>query len=392
LNFNYELKRKNSTTEYTESHGGRKSFRTKTSVKLRVLCGLFLLFFFNNSAIAQDNHLAAFSDPTRIWGNGIESVIESAYRQFFITRIIGDRVMNIRMPFAMNGERDFMVKDNWEIFMDGKGSPDKIWAAIEEILDSKEFEEYINALSSGREKVIIFEMNERKWSLQTDLFVIARIKSGAFKGLPHRPYVLTSGNGALESDVYNYLLCVGYIGLDCSGFVWHILDYIGNKGGINLGRVLSPTLGVPRGSEPARFVGTAFFGSRSPQLIQVNDEIRNLRPADVLLFRDIDGTIVHSAIIQSIDFTKGVIRYLQCTNVAPVFERGAHESFIHFDPLNTAVSLKDPSLHWTQRRAPPFVGEDIPFSGDGEIFRYKLNGGKVVRLKALEPVIERLSR
>ena len=359
-----------------------------------LLCIIIIhfLFFISHFSFAQTDYLASFSDPTRIWGNGIESVIERAYRQFFITRIIGDRVMNIRMPFAMNNERDFMVKENWEIFMDGKGDPQKIWTAIEEILDSKEFEEYINALSSGREKVIIFEMNERKWSMQTDIFVIARIKSGAFRGLPHRPYVLTSGNGALESDVYNYLLCIGFVGLDCSGFVWHILDYIGMQGGINLGAVLSGALGAPRGSEAARYAGTAFFGSKNQQLVQVNDEIRNLRPADILLFKDIDGTIVHSAIIQSIDLKKGVIRYLQCTNVAPIFERGAHESFIYFDPANTAVSLKDPSLHWTQRRAPPFAGEDIPFSGDGEIFRYKLNGGKVVRLRALVPVIERLSK
>jgi len=37
---------KNLTTEYTELHRGRKSFRTINSVKLRVLCGFFFLLLF----------------------------------------------------------------------------------------------------------------------------------------------------------------------------------------------------------------------------------------------------------------------------------------------------------------------------------------------------------
>jgi len=37
-------KTKNLTTEYTELHRGRKSSRTMNSVKLRVLCGFYLLF------------------------------------------------------------------------------------------------------------------------------------------------------------------------------------------------------------------------------------------------------------------------------------------------------------------------------------------------------------
>jgi hypothetical protein len=344
-------------------------------------------------SIAQTNHLASFSDPSQIWGNGIERVIEEAYRQFFRTRIIDGRVMNIRLPFAMNNDRDIMLGRKINIVGEGKGNPQVLWPLIEEILDSREFAEYIEALSSGREKIIIFDIPERRWSIQTDLFIIARIKAGSYRGLPHRPYVLTSGRGALESDVYNYLYCIGSIGIDCSGFVWHILTYIARQGGIDLGAILSPVLGVPQGADPALYAGTAFFNSRNPQIISVNDEIRNLRPADIILFRDINGVVVHSAIIQSIDWVNGIIRYLQCNNIAPQEERGVHDSFIYFDPSNTAISLKDPSLYWTKKRFGAFAGEEIPFADDGERYRYRLNGGgRVVRLRALVPVVERLTR
>jgi len=359
----------------------------------KIIYSLILFLILNAPySVAQTDHLVSFSDPSRLWGNGIETVIEEAYRQFFRTRIIGGRVMNIRMPFAMNNERDLLLEKGWRIYGDGKGSPQMLWPVIEEILDSQDFADYIEALSSGQEQVIIFDINERRWRTTTDQYIITRMKSGTYVGLPHRPFVLTSGNGALESDVFNYLFCVGHIGIDCSGFVWYILDYIGNQGGINLGRLLSNALGVPPGVNPSLYAGTSFFSSRNTQVIHLNDEIRNLQPADVLLFRDIHGVIVHSAVIQSIDWTRGIIRYLQCNSVAPSLERGVHEAFIYFNPLNTAVSLKDPSLYWTKKRFGAFPGEDIPFADDGERYRYRLNGGGMaVRLRVLVPVVERIN-
>ena len=105
--------------------------------------------------------------------------------------------------------------------------------------------------------------------------------------------------------------------------------------------------------------------------------------------------MAHSAIIQSIDFTKGIIRYLQCTDEAPLLERGVHESFIYFDPANPGISLGNPALQWTQKRFAPFPGEkDSPFSDDGERYRAysELGGGRVVRLRALVSVIERINR
>jgi hypothetical protein len=225
------------------------------------------------------------------------------------------------------------------------------------------------------------------------------MKAGSYRGLPHRPYVFATGRGIEEKDVYNYLYCIGLVGMDCSGFVWFILSYIGRQGGLDLGRLFSRELGVPRGVDPSWYVGTSFFNSNSSQIISVKDEIRNLRPADIILFRAANGGMAHSAIIQSIDFTNGVIRYLQCTDEAPLQERGAHESFIYFDPDNTDISLSDPRLQWTQKRFAPFPGEkDSPFSDDGERYRAfkelapsgSLSGGRVVRIRVLVPVIEKL--
>jgi hypothetical protein len=105
--------------------------------------------------------------------------------------------------------------------------------------------------------------------------------------------------------------------------------------------------------------------------------------------------MAHSAIIQSVDFSAGVIRYLQCTDEAPQEERGVHESTIRFDPARSGIRLSDPSLQWTQNRYPPFPGERAsPFSDDGKRYRAfpELGGGRVVRLRALNSVINRINR
>jgi hypothetical protein len=207
--------------------------------------------------------------------------------------------------------------------------------------------------------------------------------------------VLVSGRGIEETDVYNYLYCVGLAGMDCSGFVWHVLSYLAKAGGLDLGRSLSRALGVRGGDDPSRYAGTAFYNSRSSQILAVDDKIANLCPGDILLFRGYDGEMSHSAVIQSVDLRSGVVRYLQCTDEAPLAERGVHESFIYFDPANPQVSLGSSSLNWTQKRYAPFPGEkESPFSDDGERYRAfsSLGGGRVVRLRPLAPVVEKLGR
>ena len=347
---------------------------------------------------AQNNDesaLAAYSDPSRIWGSGVERIIEEAYRLCFTTRILGGKVMNLRMPFAQDNERDKLTDEEWGFLGGGKGNPAFLWKRINEILDSRDFKTYTETLSDGKEKVLIFDLPTQTWTVSRDLFDIARMKAGSYRGLLHRPYVMNAGRGLDETDVYNYLYCVGLTGMDCSGFVWHVQSHIAAAGGINLGRVLAGALGARYGEDASRYAGTHFYNSNSPQIIPVNDEIRYLRPGDILLFRAEDGGMSHSAVIQSIDFSAGVIRYIQCTDEAPLSERGVHDSFIRFDPGRTAVSLSSASLIWTQARYPPFPGEKTsPFSDDGKRYRayQEKGGGRVVRLKAVSEVISNINR
>jgi hypothetical protein len=358
---------------------------------------LLLVFFLFPAihAAAQEDPFSSFSDPSRIWGNGIEKVIEEAFRLCFKTRILGGRVMNLRMPFAQNNERDKLSDTGWVFLEGGKGSPETLWPAIETIIDSADFKTYIDAVSDGKEKVLIFDIPTQTWTSSRELFELARMKAGAYRGLPHRPYVYVQGKGVEETDVYNYLYCIGLAGMDCSAFVWHTLSYIAKSGGLDLGRSLRGTLGVRPGDSPAHYAGTGFFDSRSREIITVKDEIRNLRPADIILFRGPDGDAAHSAIIQSVDFKRGLLRYLQCTDEAPLAERGVHESFVYFDPASPGMSLADSSLFWSQKRYPPFPGEKAsPFSEDGERYRAfpEYGGGKVVRLRQLQPIIEKINK
>lgn len=332
--------------------------------------------------------LEAFADPRRIWGDGIEGIIEEAYRRCFRTYIIDGRIMNLRMPFAENYERDKLSERAWEFLGGGKGDPASLWAAVDRILETEDFKQYTRALGDGREKVIIFDISERTWTVSVDLFDIARIKAGAYHGLPHKPYVLVSGRGIEGADVYNYLYCVGWTGMDCSGFVWHVLSAIARQQGLDLGRSFSRALGVPPGGDPAYYAGTWFYDSPNPQITGVPDKIGSLRPGDILLFRGADGDMVHSAIIQSLDFSRGIIRYLQSTDEAPLADRGVHDSYIYFDPSRPETSLKDPGLRWTQSRYPPFPGEKAPpFSDDGERYR-AYGGGRAVRFRTLSAPVK----
>ncbi|GHV77457.1 hypothetical protein AGMMS49942_22780 [Spirochaetia bacterium] len=338
-----------------------------------------------------ERNLTAFADPAKVWGRGVEGVIEEAYRLCFKTYILDGKVMNLRMPFAQNNERDQLSDKSWEFLGGGKANPGYLWKNITETLDGDDFQTYTETLGDGKEKVMILDIPTKTWTYSRDLFDIARMKAGAYRGLPHRPYVLVSGEGISETDVYNYLYCIGWTGMDCSGFVWHTLSYVAQKGGVDLGRTLRRAVGG-NGGDTAYWVGTWFFASRSREIIAVKDEIRSLRPADVLLFRGVNGSMVHSAVIQSVDLKAGLIRYLQSTDEAPLAERGVHESLIYFNPARPATSLSDPTLVWSQSRYPPFPGEQASaFSDDGERYR-AFGGGKVVRLRALAGPIQKINQ
>jgi hypothetical protein len=340
----------------------------------------------------DDGNLSAFSKASTEWGNGVEAIIEEAYRKCFRTYIVDGRVMTLHMPFGQNDERSELVEGKLPIFGGGKADPVALWDGVDAILASEDFAAYIAALSDGREKIIVFDIESRTWSTLADQFYIDRMTAGDYPGLPAKPFVLNLGRGITPADVYNYLYCVGRVGMDCSGFVWFALKSVADAGGINLDRTLLRASGAPRSAKAPLFIGTRFFDPRNGYLTQVRDEIANLRPGDVILFRDGDGNPVHSGIIQSIDRVAGSIRYLQSTDEAPQEERGVHESFIAFDPANPSVSLRDPSVVWKQKRDAAFFGElDSPYKDDGDRYRTGKWGGAVVRLGAIQKVIATLT-
>jgi hypothetical protein len=338
--------------------------------------------------------LQTYADPAESWGRGVEAAMERAYRDCFRTYIIDGRVMTLRLPFAQNNERSELAGTELGVEGGGKADPAAIWKKIDPILELADFRYYLSLLGDGRDKVIIFDLAARSWTVNQDLFDIARMKAGAYRGLPHKPYVLSSGRGAKPTDIYNYLYCIGRVGIDCSGFVWHILSSTARAGGLDLGKTLRRTLSAPANADPSLYAGTDFFDSKSPEVIQVRDQVGNLQPGDVLLFRGDDGAAVHSAVVQSVDRHGGLIRYLQSTDEAPPEERGVHDSWIRFDPSHPEKSLKDSSLVWSQGRFPPFPGEKpSAFSGDGERYRAfpEFGGGKVVRLKVMAAPIRRIN-
>lgn len=356
-----------------------------------LLSGISLLFSAEVSDLAA---ISRFAAPSEEWQRGTEIAIEEAYRQCFKTYIIDGRLINVRMPFAENNERSELAETDLVIQGGGKSNPAELWASIDTILASEDFAHYIQVLQDGKEKVLIFDLASRRWTWTRDLFEIARMKAQAYRGLPHRPYVLHNGQDVEGTDVYNYLYCIGRLGMDCSGFVWHVLTYTAQKAGVNLRSTVQKALKLSRKLDPGQFVGTWYFDSRRPELEKVPDAIKNLRSGDIILFRGSDGRAVHSAIIQSIDMQKGRIRYLQSTDEAPLEERGVHESFIEFDPAKPDTSLKDPALRWTQKRYPAFPGEKASaFSDDGERYRAfpEFGGGKVVRFKLMNSVFKTLN-
>ena len=345
------------------------------------------------AAVTELALLEAFADPSELWGDRVGAIMERAYRACFKTYIIDGQVMTLRMPFAQNNERAEIAGSDLVIIGGGKADPAMLWDQIDGIVNSPDFKSFVTLLGDGRDKVVIYDLPSQQWSVSTDLFDIARMKAGAYRGLPHKPYVLSTGSGARSPDVYDYLYCIGRIGMDCSGFVWHVLESTASAGGLDLGKALRLALKVPKGADPSLYVGTRFFDSSSAELVQVKDQVRNLQPGDVILFRGDDGVAVHSAVIQSVDLVTGVIRYLQRTDEAPPAERGVHESFIIFDPAKPELSLKDPSMTWSQARFPPFSGERASaFAGDGERYRAypEFGAGKVVRLKAMAVPIRRI--
>jgi cell wall-associated NlpC family hydrolase len=341
---------------------------------------------------SETDFLAAYSQASADWGTGVEALIEDAFRKGFRTYIIAGKVFTLHLPFAENNERPDLSGGKIPVTGGGKADPAALWDLIDTMIASDDFHSYVAALSDGREKVILFDLPARRWTIDASWYSIEQMKAGAYVGQAHQPAILSRGRGITRPDIYNYLYAMGRTGIDCAGFVWYVLKGVAASGGLDLDRALARYLGAPGPALSPLYIGSWFFDPRNRNLERVSDQVRNLRPGDVFVFRGEDGTTSHTAVIQSVDLADGRIRYLQSTDVAEQDDRGVHESFITFDPSHPEASLKDPSVVWHQRRSAPFAGEPgTEFFDDGQRYRAfpKLGGGAVVRLKLLARLLEK---
>jgi hypothetical protein len=325
----------------------------------------------------------------------MERVIEKAYWSCIDIRTVAGTDLVLRIPFGQSGERRGSPGFDQKIFLDGKGDFGRIWGEIDRILASEQFAAYVAQLRRPGDKTTVFDLELRRASVLFDPKLNGLLREGPYPGTRTKVYVLNTGSRISVTDVYNFLYCAGAVGLDCSGFIFNVQEVIAAALGQDLGEAAAAALGVGA-DRIRRIIGLWFFDPESSYSDTVEDRIVNLRPGDIILFRGrIPGRGIyfrHSAVICSVDFESGLIRYLQCTDWATPEQRGVHDSWIRFDPANPQVSLSGPSLEWLQTIQPTFVGETPLryWKNDGHRYRsYQEEGGSViVRLKMIRNLVE----
>jgi hypothetical protein len=316
----------------------------------------------------------------------VEGLIDATFQEYFREYTIGGRRLTVRMPFALNGERPGSPAYSQDFYYDGKGTPATLWPYIDRVLASKAFAKYAARISRPGEKAVVFTLQRRAYQVSSNRQVLDALDQDSYPGTPTRIFIRRNGDPVSEADVYNYLYAVSAVGVDCSGFAYHLLETIAGAYGLDLDQALAPRLGVgPR--EVRKRVGIRFFDPAQGHTERVADRIEDLRPGDLLLFRGSDGAFKHSAVIQSIDLENGVIRYVQSTDWAVEEDRGVHLSTIHFDPSRARESLAHYSVRWLQQVRPPFEGEKEPRNWRTDRDRYlwytDVGGSMVVRLRLL---------
>lgn len=338
---------------------------------------------FAGPAEAAEAAAPAPAAPRRIKGpeeERVERIILAAYQEYIREYTLWGERLTVRMPFALNDEREGGRGYTQEFYLDGKGRPDELWPLIDSVLFSEKFARYAQQITAPGEKVIIFNLKRRSYHLSWDPPLIESLRAGSYPGTPTRIYV-RRGEGPLSgADVYNYLYAVACVGVDCSGLVYYLHESIARAYGFELDRALGARLRARPRDVRKRF-GVWLFDPRGGYTEAFADRIEDLRPADMILFRGSDGTLKHSAIVQSIDLQQGIIRYVQSTDWAIEADRGVHLSEIRFDPARAGESLRHYSVRWLQQVRPPFEGEEEPrdwLSDEDRYLWYTEAGGSLV--------------
>ena len=310
----------------------------------------------------------------------LEKVIDDVYRRCFRSYYFGGRRLALRIPFGQSGERPGSPGFRQRIFLNGKGEPEAVWEQAEGLFRTEAFADYLNRLREGGLRVVSFDLERKSAAVYRDSGLFRAVAEGPYPGTRTRIHLLKTDGSVGVPEIYDYLYCVGSLGMDCSGFVTCVQ------------RAVARACGADLDLRPAESLGLWFYDPGAGYTEQVDDRIVNLRPGDIVLFRGRTLTFRHSAVIQSVDPAGGVIRYLQCTDWAPREERGVHESFIYFDPDRPQSRLSDDACVWTQELSPAFPGEPglRYWRNDGDRYRsYQAAGGSVVvRIRALKHCIE----
>jgi hypothetical protein len=257
---------------------------------------------------------------------------------------------------------------------------------VEAALASRRFASYAARLDGPGPQVVAFSLPRRSYKVHVGGPLLEALEQDAYPGTPTRIFVRRGGGPVSEADVYNYLYAVARVGVDCSGFTYYVLESVARACGVELDRLLGEELGVDA-REVRERIGLWFLDPAQGYTERVDDRIEMLRPADLILFRGSDGAFKHSAIIQSVDLSQGIVRYLQSTDWAAELERGVHQSTIRFDPSRLGVNLEHYSVRWLQQVRPPFAGEREPRNWRTDRDRYmwyaEAGGSRVVRLRLL---------
>ncbi len=335
----------------------------------------------------------------------IEDGIDTAFRECFKQVFVRGQSLLLRIPFGMNGERHDASSTAPDFFGDGKALPDRLWPAIEAALDSEDARSYVACLLAPGEKTVRFDLASRSWIDVTpkaddpdadsgDAVVESPSEAEAPSETGNPMFVfLHKKDGWIDaSDIYDYLYCLAVIGLDCSGFSYYMQKSIAAELGADLDAVLGSRLGIRPDAVPG-LAGIELFTPVNGLAEEVPDYIAFLRPGDIILFRGQLGRFKHSAVIQSIDRTRGILRYVQCTDWAPRAVRGVHDSYLEFNPSRWDERLGTEDVRWMQEIEPAFPGELEPtgWLNDGDRYRNPWSNygeGIVVRLKALKALIE----
>ena len=320
----------------------------------------------------------------------VEAVIQRAYSEYFRTYSIGGALMNVRMPFGLNGERGGSPGYRQRFFLGGKGTPRQLWPRIDSVLGSDSFTEYLGALGNQGEKVVVFDLESRTNSVTYDRRLMDGLKTGVYPGTPTRLFVYRNGSEIGPADVYNYLYAVAAVGVDCSGFSFSIQEAVALARDAGITDLLSSRWKVSADKVRQR-IGMWFFDPAYGHTRAIGDRIVDLRPADIILFRGADGQFKHSAVVESIDLERGLLHYVQSTDWAPESERGVHRSTIRFVEMFPHLGLGHKTTQWLQRVEPAFDGEAEPryWATDGDRYRWneRAGGGLVVRLKYTEEAL-----